>query len=132
MRVFDPDRLDVAMNGIEICRNGAAGEDRAKVDLTGRQIHIRVDLNAGAHTATIWTNDLSHAYVEENSAYSSVSRDESGTGEGGRPRRRAAVAAALPRQDRRDQVRRQRDDQPELQATFAEDVMFLRYAGLGQ
>jgi glutamate N-acetyltransferase / amino-acid N-acetyltransferase len=69
--VFDPDRLDVAMNGIEICRNGAAGDDRAKVDLTGRHIHIRADLHAGTDTATIWTNDLSHGYVEENSAYSS-------------------------------------------------------------
>ncbi|HEY2297315.1 MAG TPA: bifunctional glutamate N-acetyltransferase/amino-acid acetyltransferase ArgJ [Jatrophihabitans sp.] len=69
--VFDPDRLDVAMNGIEICRNGAAGDDRSKVDLTGRHIHIRTDLHAGGDTATIWTNDLSHGYVEENSAYSS-------------------------------------------------------------
>ncbi len=68
---FEPDRLDVAMNGVQICRNGAAGEDRAKVDLSGRHIHIRADLNAGSHTATVWTNDLSHAYVEENSAYSS-------------------------------------------------------------
>jgi glutamate N-acetyltransferase/amino-acid N-acetyltransferase len=68
---FEPDRLDVAMNGVEICRGGAAGEDRAHVDLTGRHIHIRADLHAGEHTATIWTNDLSHAYVEENSAYSS-------------------------------------------------------------
>jgi glutamate N-acetyltransferase / amino-acid N-acetyltransferase len=68
---FEPDRLDVSMNGIEICRGGAAGEDRGKVDLTGRDVHIRVDLHAGAQTATIWTNDLSHAYVEENSAYSS-------------------------------------------------------------
>ena len=41
-----------------------------QVDLTGRDIHIRVDLHAGEHAATIWTNDLSHAYVEENSAYS--------------------------------------------------------------
>ena len=69
--VFDPDRLDVAMNGIEICRGGAAGDDRDKVDLTGRHIHIRADLHAGSQTATIWTNDLSHGYVEENSAYSS-------------------------------------------------------------
>jgi glutamate N-acetyltransferase/amino-acid N-acetyltransferase len=68
---FDPDRLDVAMNGVEICRNGAAGDDRGKVDLSGRYIHIRADLNAGRDTATIWTNDLSHGYVEENSAYSS-------------------------------------------------------------
>lgn len=67
---FDPDRLDVAINGVEVCRNGAAGESREKVDLAGRQVNIRVDLNAGNDTATIWTNDLSHAYVEENSAYS--------------------------------------------------------------
>ncbi|WP_375478196.1 bifunctional glutamate N-acetyltransferase/amino-acid acetyltransferase ArgJ [uncultured Jatrophihabitans sp.] len=67
---FRPDELDVAINGVEVCRAGAAGEPREKVDLTGRQIHIRVDLHAGEHAATIWTNDLSHAYVEENSAYS--------------------------------------------------------------
>ncbi|MDP9094341.1 MAG: bifunctional glutamate N-acetyltransferase/amino-acid acetyltransferase ArgJ [Actinomycetota bacterium] len=68
---FDPDRLDVSMNGIEICRAGAAGEPRDKVDLTGRGITILVDLHAGDARATIWTNDLSHGYVEENSAYSS-------------------------------------------------------------
>jgi glutamate N-acetyltransferase/amino-acid N-acetyltransferase len=68
---FEPDRLDVAMNEVQICRGGAAGEDRSLVDLTGRRVHILVDLNAGTETATIWTNDLSHAYVEENSAYSS-------------------------------------------------------------
>ncbi|HZZ96524.1 MAG TPA: bifunctional glutamate N-acetyltransferase/amino-acid acetyltransferase ArgJ [Jatrophihabitantaceae bacterium] len=68
---FDPDQLDVAMNGIQICRGGAAAEDRSQVDLTGRDITILVNLNAGSHAATIWTNDLSHGYVEENSAYSS-------------------------------------------------------------
>ncbi|MDT7635631.1 MAG: glutamate N-acetyltransferase / amino-acid N-acetyltransferase [Pseudonocardiales bacterium] len=68
---FDPDRLDVSMNGIQICRAGAAGEPRDKVDLTGRDITILVDLHAGDASATIWTNDLSHGYVEENSAYSS-------------------------------------------------------------
>jgi glutamate N-acetyltransferase / amino-acid N-acetyltransferase len=68
--VFDPDRLDVTMNGVQVCRNGAAAEPRDNVDLTGRHVHIQVDLNAGGETATIWTNDLSHAYVEENSAYS--------------------------------------------------------------
>ncbi|MBE7190410.1 bifunctional ornithine acetyltransferase/N-acetylglutamate synthase, partial [Jatrophihabitans endophyticus] len=67
---FEPDELDVAINGIEICRNGAAGEPRERVDLTGRRIGIRIDLKAGDATATVWTNDLSHAYVEENSAYS--------------------------------------------------------------
>ncbi len=68
---FEPDQLDVSMNGVAICRGGAAGEDRSKVDLTDRNIHIGVHLHAGDSGATIWTNDLSHAYVEENSAYSS-------------------------------------------------------------
>jgi glutamate N-acetyltransferase/amino-acid N-acetyltransferase len=69
--VFDPLALDVAINGVQVCRAGAAGEDRSGVDLTGRDVHILVDLHAGSSSATIWTNDLSHAYVEENSAYSS-------------------------------------------------------------
>ena len=67
---FDPDEIDVAINGIQVCRKGAAGEDRSQVDLSGRDITIAVDLHAGTNSATIWTNDLSHAYVEENSAYS--------------------------------------------------------------
>ena len=68
---FEPDQLDVAINGVQVCRGGAAGEDRGRVDLSGRDVHILVDLHAGNSVATIWTNDLSHAYVEENSAYSS-------------------------------------------------------------
>jgi glutamate N-acetyltransferase/amino-acid N-acetyltransferase len=68
---FEPDRLDVAMNGVQVCRAGGPGADRGEVDLTGRDVHILVDLHAGVATATIWTNDLSHGYVEENSAYSS-------------------------------------------------------------
>ena len=68
---FEPDQLDVAINGIQVCRGGAADDDRSGVDLTSRDVHILVDLHAGSSTATIWTNDLSHAYVEENSAYSS-------------------------------------------------------------
>ncbi|MBV9593636.1 MAG: bifunctional glutamate N-acetyltransferase/amino-acid acetyltransferase ArgJ [Actinobacteria bacterium] len=68
---FDPDQLDVAINGVQVCRAGAAGDDRSLVDLTGRDISIVADLHAGRSAATIWTNDLSHAYVEENSAYSS-------------------------------------------------------------
>jgi glutamate N-acetyltransferase / amino-acid N-acetyltransferase len=68
--IFEQDRLGVSINGVEVCVDGAAGEDRAKVDLTGRDVHIGVRLNAGTHTATVWTNDLSHGYVEENSAYS--------------------------------------------------------------
>ncbi|WFE35045.1 bifunctional glutamate N-acetyltransferase/amino-acid acetyltransferase ArgJ [Micromonospora sp. WMMD975] len=68
---FEPDEVDVAVNGIWVCRGGAAAEDRAKVDLTGRDVTIRIDLHAGGEAATIWTNDLSHGYVHENSAYSS-------------------------------------------------------------
>ncbi|MFE9691015.1 bifunctional glutamate N-acetyltransferase/amino-acid acetyltransferase ArgJ [Micromonospora sp. NPDC005806] len=67
---FEPDGVDVAVNGVWVCRGGAAAEDRAKVDLTGRDVTIRIDLHAGEAAATIWTNDLSHAYVHENSAYS--------------------------------------------------------------
>ncbi|MEV6370816.1 bifunctional glutamate N-acetyltransferase/amino-acid acetyltransferase ArgJ [Micromonospora musae] len=68
---FEPDGVDVAVNGVWVCRDGAAAEDRSKVDLTGRDVIIRIDLHSGAASATVWTNDLSHAYVHENSAYSS-------------------------------------------------------------
>jgi glutamate N-acetyltransferase/amino-acid N-acetyltransferase len=68
--VFESDELDVAVNGVWVCRGGAAAEDRSKVDLSGRAVAITIQLNAGTDAATIWTNDLSHAYVHENSAYS--------------------------------------------------------------
>ena len=68
--VFDADRLDVAINGVWICRAGAAGDDRSAVDLIGRRVQVQIDLHAGSETATVFTNDLSHAYVHENSAYS--------------------------------------------------------------
>jgi glutamate N-acetyltransferase/amino-acid N-acetyltransferase len=67
---FEPDAVGVAINGVWVCRAGAAAEDRSKVDLSGRAVHIVVDLAAGTATATVWTNDLSLAYVHENSAYS--------------------------------------------------------------
>jgi glutamate N-acetyltransferase/amino-acid N-acetyltransferase len=67
---FDPLTLDVGINGVQVCRSGAPGDDRAKVDLAPREVHVLVDLHAGGATATIWTNDLTHAYVHENSAYS--------------------------------------------------------------
>ncbi|HET6876553.1 MAG TPA: bifunctional glutamate N-acetyltransferase/amino-acid acetyltransferase ArgJ [Jatrophihabitans sp.] len=69
--LFEPDELDVAINGVQVCRRGAAGEPRDAVDLSGREVTIGIDLHAGEQSATIWTTDLSHAYVEENSAYSS-------------------------------------------------------------
>ena len=67
---FDPDRVDVAMNGVWICKGGGLGEDRSLVSLSPREIEIRVVLSAGTEQATIWTNDLTADYVHENSAYS--------------------------------------------------------------
>ncbi|MEV6200616.1 bifunctional glutamate N-acetyltransferase/amino-acid acetyltransferase ArgJ [Streptomyces sp. NPDC051771] len=69
--VFDPDRLDVAVNGVWVCRDGAAGEPREGVDLTGRRVTVTVDLRSGDESAVLWTNDLTAEYVHENSAYSS-------------------------------------------------------------
>jgi len=68
--VFDPDRLNVAVNGVWVCRHGAAGDERAKVDLTPKDVAVTVDLSAGPQSAVILTTDLTTAYVHENSAYS--------------------------------------------------------------
>jgi glutamate N-acetyltransferase / amino-acid N-acetyltransferase len=68
--VFEPDRLNVAINGVWVCRNGTAGDERSKVDLSGRDVTITVDLSAGPQSASILTTDLTAAYVHENSAYS--------------------------------------------------------------
>jgi glutamate N-acetyltransferase/amino-acid N-acetyltransferase len=66
---FEPDRVDVAMNGVWICRGGSIGESRTLVSLSAREIEIRVALGAGTEGATVWTNDLTAEYVHENSAY---------------------------------------------------------------
>ncbi|WP_210437509.1 bifunctional glutamate N-acetyltransferase/amino-acid acetyltransferase ArgJ [Nocardioides xinjiangensis] len=68
---FDPADLDVAMNGVWVCRQSTPAEDPAGVDLTGREVTVTIDLKSGDARATVWTNDLTHAYVHENSAYSS-------------------------------------------------------------
>ena len=68
---FDPSDLDVAMNGVWVCRSSTPADDPATVDLTGRDVSVTIDLKSGAARATVWTNDLTHAYVHENSAYSS-------------------------------------------------------------
>jgi glutamate N-acetyltransferase/amino-acid N-acetyltransferase len=68
--VFQPDRLNVAINGIWVCRHGAPGDERVKVDLRPKDVTITVDLSAGPHSAIILTTDLTTAYVHENSAYS--------------------------------------------------------------
>ncbi|MGB7981862.1 MAG: bifunctional glutamate N-acetyltransferase/amino-acid acetyltransferase ArgJ [Candidatus Nanopelagicales bacterium] len=67
---FEPDAIDVAINGVPICRDGAAFGDRGAVDMSAREVTITVDLRAGAAGATLWTNDLTAMYVHENSAYS--------------------------------------------------------------
>ncbi|MEU6759707.1 bifunctional glutamate N-acetyltransferase/amino-acid acetyltransferase ArgJ [Streptomyces sp. NPDC046685] len=68
---FDPDRLNVAINGVWVCKNGQVGEDRDLVSMKDREVRITADLATGSETAIIWTNDLTADYVHENSAYSS-------------------------------------------------------------
>ncbi|MFD7067353.1 bifunctional glutamate N-acetyltransferase/amino-acid acetyltransferase ArgJ [Streptomyces sp. NPDC059913] len=68
---FEPDELNVAINGVWVCRNGGVGEDRDLVDMRYREVTITADLAAGTESAVIWANDLTADYVHENSAYSS-------------------------------------------------------------
>ena len=68
---FEPDRIDVSINGVQVCRNGGIGEPREGVDLSARAVSVEINLHAGTESATIWTNDLTTDYVHENSAYSS-------------------------------------------------------------
>jgi len=68
---FDPYAIDVSINGVRVCISGEPGESRDLVDLTPRAVSVLIDLKAGERRATIWTNDLTHDYVHENSAYSS-------------------------------------------------------------
>lgn len=68
---FEPDELNVAINGVWVCKKGSVGEDRDTVDMRYREVTITADLAAGADSAVIWANDLTADYVHENSAYSS-------------------------------------------------------------
>ncbi|MFD6421133.1 bifunctional glutamate N-acetyltransferase/amino-acid acetyltransferase ArgJ [Streptomyces sp. NPDC060198] len=68
---FDPDRLNVAINDVWVCRDGSVGDDRDLVDMRYREVKITADLSAGTESAVIWANDLTAEYVHENSAYSS-------------------------------------------------------------
>ena len=69
--VFDPYNIDVSFNGVAVCTAGEPDQSRDLVDLTPREVDIRIELHSGSETATIWTNDLTHDYVHENSAYAS-------------------------------------------------------------
>ncbi len=69
--VFDPYDIDVLINGVRVSSKGQPGASRDLVDLKPRKVEIEIALNSGLHSATIFTNDLTHEYVEENSAYSS-------------------------------------------------------------
>jgi len=68
---FDPYDVDVSMNGVRVCKSGEPDEPSTSVDLTPRATHVLIDLKVGTATATILTNDLTHDYVHENSAYAS-------------------------------------------------------------
>ena len=68
---FDPYAVDVSFNGVRLCHAGAPDRPIAECDLTPRKTHVLIELFAGEHRATVRTNDLTHDYVHENSAYSS-------------------------------------------------------------
>ncbi|MEW2402797.1 bifunctional glutamate N-acetyltransferase/amino-acid acetyltransferase ArgJ [Streptomyces sp. NPDC046862] len=68
---FEPEQLNVAINGVWVCKGGSVGEDRDLVDMRGREVRITADLNAGGDSAVIWANDLTAEYVHENSEYAS-------------------------------------------------------------
>jgi glutamate N-acetyltransferase/amino-acid N-acetyltransferase len=67
---FADDAVDVAINGVWVCRKSGVGDDRHGVDLTGRRVAITIDLHAGDAQASLLTTDLTADYVHENSAYS--------------------------------------------------------------
>jgi glutamate N-acetyltransferase/amino-acid N-acetyltransferase len=67
---FDPDKMNVSINGIMVAKNGGAHIDRNQVDLSERHVEVVVDLNAGDESATILTTDLTYEYVKENADYS--------------------------------------------------------------
>lgn len=68
---FDPYAVDVSFNEVRLCHAGAPDRPRTEVDLSGRGIRVLIELHAGEAEAEIYTNDLTHDYVHENSAYSS-------------------------------------------------------------
>jgi glutamate N-acetyltransferase/amino-acid N-acetyltransferase len=67
---FEPDRIDVSFNDVQVCRDGSIGDPRDLVDLSGHDVEVHVNLRNGRHSATIWTNDLTYDYIKENAEYS--------------------------------------------------------------
>ena len=67
---LDPLAIDVRLNGIQVAKSSAPFEDKNKVAFSDRLVELVVNLNVGSAHATVRTNDLSHDYVHENSAYS--------------------------------------------------------------
>jgi glutamate N-acetyltransferase/amino-acid N-acetyltransferase len=67
---FEPDRIDVSFNGVQVCRDGSIGDPRNLVDLSAHDVEVHVNLRNGKHSATIRTNDLTYDYVKENAEYS--------------------------------------------------------------
>jgi glutamate N-acetyltransferase/amino-acid N-acetyltransferase len=67
---FEPSRIDVEINGVRVCHQGGPDRPRSDVDLSGPAVSVTIDLQAGAARGHVWTTDLTHAYVHENSAYS--------------------------------------------------------------
>ncbi len=67
---MDPLRIDVNLNGVQVCSNSSPDADKSAVDFSDRLVEIVIDLKVGKASATVMTNDLSHDYVHENSAYS--------------------------------------------------------------
>ena len=66
---FDPEKVDVTINGVTIFRHGGLGDSRDLVDMSPRETRIDIDLSAGDARATVWTNDLTHGYVTINGDY---------------------------------------------------------------
>jgi glutamate N-acetyltransferase/amino-acid N-acetyltransferase len=67
---IDALNIDVILNGVHVAKESAPFEDKSRVSFADRLVTLEVHLNVGSATATVMTNDLSHDYVEENSAYS--------------------------------------------------------------
>ena len=64
------------MNGVWVCRRSDARRGPGRRRPGGREVTVTIDLKAGDARATVWTNDLTHAYVHENSAYSQLRADD--------------------------------------------------------